>query len=426
MLDIRLFRENPETVRHNLERRKDEERLKQVDEIIKLDEDWRRKKNEVDKLRARRNELTAEIQKLKKAKKDASEAIKEAQKVGEQLKDAEELMSFYKEKLDSLMKSMPNIMHESVPYGKDDSENVEVKKWGSPKEFSFELKSHVEIGENLGMLEFDRSAKISGNGFYFLKGDLALLSNALVRFAIDHIVKKGYIYMEPPLMMRRKPYEGVTDLADFGDVMYKVDGEDLYMIATSEHPLVSQYMDEVLDQNELPLKLCAYSMCFRKEVGSHGIDTKGLYRTHQFNKVEQVVICKPEESWEMHKEVVQNTKEFFQALGLPYRMVNICTGDLGIVAAKKYDLEVWMPRQNAYKEAGSASNCTDYQARRLNLKYGKEGGDKFLVHTLNNTVMATSRAMVAIMENYQNEDGSVTVPKVLVPYMNGVEVIRKK
>ncbi|RME55378.1 serine--tRNA ligase [Candidatus Woesearchaeota archaeon] len=424
MLDINLFRQNPDIVRQNLKRRKDEERLKQVDEIIKLDNGWRRKKVEVDNLRSKRNELTKKIQELKKQKKDAQDIINEAREVGEQLKDAEELMLFYKQKLDALLKSMPNIMHESVPYGKDDTENVEVKKWGAPRKFEFELKSHVELGENLGLLEFDKSAKISGSGFYFMKGDLALLNQALIRFAIDHMMRKGYLYVEPPLMIRRKPYEGVTDLNDFENVMYKIENDDLYMIATSEHPLVSQYMDEVLSPDELPIKLCGYSMCFRREVGSHGIDTKGLYRTHQFNKVEQVVICKPEDSWELHKEIVQNTEDFFQALELPYRIVNICTGDLGIVAAKKYDIEVWMPRQGKYAEAGSASNCTDYQARRLNIKYGQEGGEKFLVHTLNNTVVATSRALVAIMENYQNEDGTITVPKVLVPYMNGKTLIK--
>jgi len=426
MLDLKLFRENPEVVKQNLERRKDKSRLKQVDEIIKLDNDWRRKKQEVDKLRAKRNDITSEVQKLKKSKKDVSSKIIEAQTVSEKLKESEELMNFYKEKLDVLMKSMPNIMHESVPYGKDDSENVEVKKSGNIPKKDFKLKSHVELGEELAMLDFDKSAKLAGAGFYFLKGELALLNQALIKFAIDHMIKKGYLYMETPLMMRKQPYEGVTDLSDFENVMYKIDEDDLYLIATSEHPLVGQYMNDVIDENELPIKMCAYSMCFRREVGSRGIDTKGLFRTHQFNKVEQVVICNPEESWDLHKEIVQNTEEFFQALELPYRIVNICTGDLGIVAAKKYDIEVWMPRQDKYAEVGSASNCTDYQARRLNLKYGKEGGEKFLVHTLNNTVVATSRALVAIMENNQNKDGSITIPKVLVPYMNGVKVIKKK
>lgn len=426
MLDIKIFRETPDVVRKNLERRKDSEKLKWVDEIIRLDDQWRKKKQDVDRLRAKRNEVTEEVQKLKKAKKDASAKIKEAQDIPLEIKGAEELMSYYKDKLDALLKRMPNVMHDSVPYGKDDSENAEVKKWGNPRKFDFEVRGHVEVGENLGLLEFERSAKISGHGFYFLKGELALLNQAVIRFAIDHMVKRGYLYVEPPLMMRQKPYEGVTDLGDFGNVMYKIEGEDLYMIATSEHPLVSQYMDEVLQEVDLPIKLCGYSMCFRKEVGSRGIDTKGLFRTHQFNKVEQVVICKPEESWELHKEIVNNTEELFHALELPYRLVNICTGDLGIVAAKKYDLEVWMPRQKGYKEVASASNCTDYQARRLNIKYGKEGGDKFLAHTLNNTVVATSRALVAIIENYQNKDGTITVPNALLPYMNGITVIRKR
>ncbi|PIO04586.1 serine--tRNA ligase, partial [Candidatus Woesearchaeota archaeon CG08_land_8_20_14_0_20_43_7] len=328
-----------------------------------------------------------------------------------------------KAEIDVLLKRIPNLMHESVPYGKDDSENQEIRKEGAPRAPDFQLKNHVQLIEDLGAGDFERATKIAGHGFYFLKGDLAFLNQSLLRFTIDFMAARGYLFTEPPLMMERKPYEGVTDLSDFENVMYKIEGEDRYMIATSEHPLVAQYMDETIDETELPIKLVGYSMCFRKEVGSRGIDTKGLFRTHQFNKVEQIILCRPEDSWRLHEEILANSEDLFKALELPYRIVNICTGDLGIVAAKKYDLEVWMPRQNGYKEACSASNCTDYQARRLNIKCGKEGGDKRVLHTLNNTAIATSRVLVAILENYQNQDGTVTIPKVLRPYMGGKTVI---
>ncbi|MBU4242183.1 MAG: serine--tRNA ligase, partial [Nanoarchaeota archaeon] len=316
-------------------------------------------------------------------------------------------------------------LHESVPYGKDDSENKEVRKWGKLKKFDFELKSHVEIVENLGLVDFERSAKISGTGFYILLGDLALLEQAITRFAIDTMLKKNFILLQPPLMMRRKPYEGVTDLEAFEDVIYKIEDEDEYFIATSEHPMAAMYMDETIDESQLPLKFVGSSMCFRKEIGAHGIDTKGLFRLHQFNKIEQFVFCKPEDSWKIHEELLKNAEEVFQALEIPYKIVNICTGDIGTVAAKKYDLEGWSPRQKKYIELCSCSNVTDYQARRLNIKYGKEGGEKQILHTLNSTVVATSRVLVAIIENYQNKDGTVTIPKVLLPYMNKKKLLKK-
>jgi seryl-tRNA synthetase len=313
-------------------------------------------------------------------------------------------------------------MHESVPYGKNDSENVEIKKWGKPKKFNFELKAHSELAENLNVADFERSAKISGSGFYILKGKLALLNQALIRFAIDTLVRKKYEYQEVPYMLNKDAYETGVSIEEFEDVMYKIQGEEKYLIATSEHPLLSQYRDETLEKKDLPLKLCAYSMCFRKEVGSRGIDTKGLFRTHQFNKVEQVIISDPEDSWKMHEELQKNAEEIHQKLELPYRVVNICTGDLGNFASKKYDIETWMPRQNKYGETCSNSNYTDYQARRANIQIQDKNG-KYHAHTLNCTAIATSRIMVAILENYQNEDGTVTVPKVLRPYMYGLEIL---
>ncbi len=425
MLDIKLFRESPKIVRENLERRKDDEKLKWVDEIIKLDKDWRKNKKFVEELRKKRNEVTFKIQDLKKSGKDASAVIKEAKDIPDKIKAAEILMDSLKEKLNDYLMRMPNIMHKSVPYGENDEKNIEIRKWGKLRNFDFEPKSHVEIAEDLRLADFERSTKVAGAGFFYLKGDLALLDLALQRFALDKMLVKKYTLVIPPLMMRRKPYEGVTDMAEFGDVLYKIENEDLHMISTSEHPMGAMYMDETLDEKELPIKFIGLSPCFRKEIGSKGIDTKGLFRRHQFNKIEQFIFCKPEDSWDLHEELIKNAEEIFQDLEIPYRVVNICTGDLGIVAAKKYDIEAWSPRQDKYTEVVSCSNCTDYQARRLNIKVGKEGGSKRVLHTLNSTAVATSRAIVAILENNQQKNGTVKIPKALVPYMGGKQFLGK-
>ena len=424
MLDINFIREHPEIVKKNLEKRKDPEKIAWLQDLIEKDKIWRDLKQEIDHLRHQRNTLTQAITIKKKAQQDATQEIRQAQELPKKIQKKEQEVQVLQEKIEFYMQRLPNLTHESVPYGKDESENVEIKKWGKIKKQKFELKSHSEIAERLQGANFEKSAKIAGNGFYFLTGDLALLNQALIRFAIDHLVKKGYLYTEPPLMMRKECYAGVTDLGAFNDVLYKIEGEDLYLIATSEHPLVAQFANEILEEEQLPIKLVGYSMCFRKEVGSTGVDTKGLFRTHQFNKVEQVIICDPKESWKLHEELLKNTKELFKALEVPYRVVNICTGDLGIVAAKKYDIEVWMPRQEKYKEVASCSNCTEYQARRLNMKVGKRGGEKHFVHTPNNTAIATSRALVAILENHQQKDGSIKIPKALQKYMNKKKVIQ--
>jgi seryl-tRNA synthetase len=427
MISLQLIRDNPDLVKKNLEKRKDEEKLRWVDKVLELDAQWKKLKKEVDDLRHERNELSREIGKLKKAGKDTNQVMQRASVIPEEMGSKEEEKEKLENEIHSYLMKIPNILHESVPFGESDEDNQEIRKWGEPRKFDFELKSHVEIVENLNVADFERSAKLSGHGFYFMKGNLALLNRALLQFAIDFMVKKGYTYTEPPLMMRKKPYSGVVDLSDFEDVMYKIEGEDLYLIATSEHPLTAQFMDEVFEKDQLPIKLTGYSMCFRKEVGSSGIDTKGFFRTHQFNKVEQIIICNPDESWELHEELQKNTEEMLQLLELPYRVVNVCTGDLGNLAAKKYDTEVWMPRQKKYREVGSNSNCTDYQARRLNIKIGKLGSGNFVfAHTLNNTAIATSRVPVAILENYQQKDGSVKVPKVLQKYMGGVDIIGKE
>ena len=426
MLDISLIRTNPKLVRKNLERRKNSELLELFDELIFADQDWKKKKSELDGFRSERNKLSQEINLLKKEGKGIDSQLKKSSQIASSIKKHEEDVESLREKIDFILLKLPNMLHESVPYGKDDSENFEIRKFGKVKKFDFDVKSHVELVEDLDLGDFERSAKISGYGFYFLKGELAMLSQALMRFAIDSLIKKNYVYVEPPLMMRRKPYEGVTDISEFENVMYKIETEDEYLIATSEHPMAAMFMNETIDESKLPIKFVGYSMCFRKEVGSRGVGTKGLFRTHQFNKAEQFIFCKPEDSWKLHEELIKNSEELFQQLEIPYRVVNICTGDIGTVAAKKYDIEVWMPRQNKYSEAVSGSNCTDYQSRRLNIKYGKEGGEKKFIHTLNCTAVTTSRALVAILENYQNKDGTVTVPKVLVPYMNGIKLIGNK
>ena len=418
MLDIKLIRENKDLVKKDLEKRKDKESLKLLDELIKQDEKWRKVKYDVQKIIHEKNEASQEINKLKKAGKDAKAAIKKtkelAEKVAKETKKVEEL----KQKRDAVLMHLPNITHKSVPYGESEKDNKVIKEPGKKPSFKFDLKNHEQLAEELQIAEFDRATKISGAGFYFLQGDLALLNQALIRFAIDKMLKKGYSLAEVPAMMRRKPYEGVVDLADFENVMYKIENEDSYLIATSEHPLTAQFMDEILPPSCLPIRICGVSQCFRREIGSHGIDEKGLFRVHQFTKVEQIIICKPDQSWKFHEEMIKNAEEIFKDLGLPYRIVNICTSELGTVAAKKYDIEVWFPRTKEYKEVVSGSNCTDYQARRLNIKFGNQN-EKELVHTLNCTAVATARALQAILENFQNKDGSVSIPKVLQKYMNG-------
>jgi seryl-tRNA synthetase len=310
-------------------------------------------------------------------------------------------------------------LHTSVPYGIDDTENVEVKQWGEPPQFDFTPKSHVELLTALDLIDLERAAKVSGAGFYYLKGDLVLLDLAIQRFAIDFLRKEGFTVISPPLMLKRKPYEGVTDLDDFESVMYKIQGEDVYLIATSEHVMAAMFMDEVLDLSQLPVKLCGVSPCFRREIGTHGRYTKGLFRVHQFNKVEQFIFSTPEQSWELHEHIQHNSEKLYQALGLHYRVVNVCTGDIGSIAAKKYDTELWMA-DGQFRESGSNSNCTDYQARRLNIRYREKKGQSPIgpVYTLNNTALA-GRTMIAILEQCQLKDGSVNLPTVLHPYMDG-------
>jgi len=428
MLDIKLIRETPEVVRQNLVKRGDLEKLKLLDKLINYDKKWREHITRLNELKRKRNELTIQIANLKKIGKDAGKEIKEAKRIDNEITTLEKETANLHEKIRSILMVLPNLLHESVPVGKDERNNVTIRTWGTPPKFNFPVKDHIDLGLGLDIMDVERAGKVAGARFFYLKREGVLLDLALMNFALNEMVKKGYIPIEPPFLMRRRPYEGVIALTDFEEMLYKIEGEDLYLIATSEHPMAAMYMDEVLNAEQLPIKFVGISTNFRKEAGAHGKDTRGIFRTHQFNKIEQFIFCRPENSWKMHEELIRNAEELIRKLGIPYRVVNICTGDIGMVAAKKYDLEVWMPAQNTYREAISCSNCTDYQARRLNIRYREKEGapPKGFVHTLNSTAIATGRTMVAILENYQQEDGSVVIPEALRPYMNEIEKIPRR
>ena len=425
MLDLRFVRSSPDVVRADLKKRNDTEKLAWVDDLLNKDARSRELKMEIDTLRQRRNTIAREINAARKAEHDTDVLLAEAANLPQQIRDRDAEQEEIVKAIHYYLMRLPNILHESVPVGKDDTENVELKCVGIPRKFDFELKNHGQLAAERGWADFERATKISGAGFYFLKGSLALLDLALQRFSIDLLVRRGYTPIIPPYMINRLSYEGVTDLDDFEKVMYKIDGDDMYLIATSEHPLGAMHQDEIFEEKDLPLRLAGISPCFRREIGAHGLDTKGLFRVHQFTKIEQFVFCTPEDSWQIHEELLTNAEEVFQNLRIPYRVVSICTGDIGTVAAKKYDIEAWMPRENAYKEVVSCSNCTSYQAVRLNIKVRDRTDfeSKRHVHTLNSTAIATSRVMRAILENYQNRDGSVEIPPVLRPYMNDQEYL---
>jgi len=424
MLDIRLIRENPESVRRNLQKRGEPELLQQLDNLIRYDKQWRQLLTQANELRRRRGIVTEEIAELKKEGKNTDQKVNEARNIPEQIKKLEKEVEDRKEKANSMLYRLPNLLHESVPVGKDESANEVVRVAGKPVEFGFQPKNHMEIAQALNLIDVERAAKVAGHGFYYLQGALALLDLAILRYAIDFLSQRGYLLVEPPFMLRRKAYLGATDLEFFEEQLYKVEGDELYMIATAEHPLAAYFMDEVIERKDLPRRLVGFSTNFRREVGAHGKYTKGLFRAHQFNKVEQFIFCLPQDSWMLHEELQKNAEDLYEGLGLHFRTVNVCTGDIGNLAAKRYDIEVWMA-DGTYREAGSNSNCTDYQARRLNIRYREKKGlaPAGFVHTLNNTALATSRTMIAILEQHQQEDGSVIIPKALRPYMDGMEKI---
>ena len=424
MLTIKFIKENPNIVKKDLKKRNDPEKVKWIDLILKKHSQYLDLLKKEQELRYRRNLVTDEIRQLKKQDRDIKDKVKEAKEFPQRVNELTSKVGALRNEIAYYLMRIPNILHQSVPAGKSEKDNKVLRKYGEIKKPKFKLKTHEEVIEALNLGNFEAAAKVSGRGFYYLLGDLAQMELALQQFAIDNLTKKGFVLAEVPLMLRRKSYEGVTDLGDFETMMYKIDNEDLYLIATSEHPVAAMYSDTIFNENELPKKFVGVSPCFRKEIGSHGVDEKGLFRVHQFNKVEQFVFCKQEDSWKIFEELIKNSEELYKKLKLPYRVTSICTADIGSVASKKYDLEVYMPREQSYKEVVSCSNCTAYQATRLNIKYQKVK-EKEYIHTLNSTAIATSRTLRAILENYQQKDGTVKVPAVLIPYMNGKKILEK-
>ena len=425
MLDMKFVRDNADVVKENLKRRGEINKIALVDQLINDDQKWRSVQSEANTLRAKRNKLTEEIAQLRRKGQDASGLVKQAEQIPRQIKDLEQQTTELGNKVTAALMGLPNIMHESVPFGKDEDDNFEVKKWGEPPEFGFQPKDHIDLAIGLGLIDIESAAKVAGARFYYLRGDLVKLNYALIRFALDFIETKGYELTQPPYLLRREAVGGAVALSDFEDVIYKVEGEDLYLLATSEHALLAQHMDEILDGKSLPLRYAGVSPCFRKEAGAHGRDTKGIFRTHQFEKVEQFVFCKPDQSWDEHEKLIANAEEFVQTLKIPYRVVNVCTGDLGAVAAKKYDLEAWLPGQGKYREVISCSNCTSYQAVRSKIRFRDRPDEPTnWVHTLNSTLTATERSLVAIIENYQEKDGSIRIPDTLQAYMRGATKIK--
>jgi seryl-tRNA synthetase len=424
MIDINLIRENPELVKENIKKKFQENKLELVDEIMELDSKWKKLKYDEDELRNKRNKISKLIAMLMKSKNDKEvKKLKiEAKKIPEKIEKIQLKKKKMKDKINLAMMRIPNIIHESVPIGKNDSENVEIKKFGEPKIPEYPILNHAELTSTLKGVDFDIARKNSGNGFYFLKGNIAKLHMAVLAYAKDYMIKKGFELIVTPYMIRSEVVDGVMSFEEKNNMMYKIEGEDLYLIGTSEHSLIGMYKDKKLNGKTLPHTITAYSACFRKEVGAHGIEEKGFYRVHQFEKQEMVVICLPEESYSWYDKMLQYTVDFFKSLDVPVRTLECCSGDLADLKAKSADVEAWSPKQKKYWEAGSCSNLTDAQSRRLGIKYDLNGEIKF-AHTLNNTVVASPRALIAIMENNQNKDGSINIPKVLQPYMGGMEKI---
>src|SRR3989339_533895 len=408
MIDIKLIRENPELVKENMKKkfRKD---LKIVDNVKKLDEDWRKLKQEEEDMRAERNKISKKISEGKKEGKDVENLMKRAKEIPDKIDESTEKRKIMELEIIKLRSSIPNIMSKNVIIGENDSKNVAEKYFGEKKKFNFEIKSHSEIIENLGLADFDSSRRVSGTGFYYLQGDIALLNQALIRLGIETMVKKEII-------------DQVTDLNDKQNQIYIIEGEKKALIGTSEHSLIGRYVDQEINEKDLPIKHTSYSMCFRKEIGAHGIDEKGIFRTHQFNKIEMIVICKPEETEKIFQELQNITVEVFEKLKIPGRVLKICSGDMGDLKYEQIDVEAWSPRKQGYIEVGSCSNLTTAQAQKLNITT-RIKGERVTPHTLNNTCIATSRALVALIENYQNKDGTITIPEVLRPFMFGKEKI---
>ena len=425
MIDIKFLRENPEAVKENIKKKFQDSKLPLVDEVIALDEESRKTKQEADDLRANRNKLSKEIGALMaQGKKEEAEAMKAEVAAGaKRLVELEEKEKELEEKVTKIMMVIPNIIDPSVPIGKDDTENVEITRYGEPVVPDFEIPYHTEIMERFNGIDLDSARKVAGNGFYYLMGDIARLHSAVISYARDFMIGRGFTYCVPPFMIRSNVVTGVMSFAEMDAMMYKIEGEDLYLIGTSEHSMIGKFIDTIVPEAELPKTLTSYSPCFRKEKGAHGIEERGVYRIHQFEKQEMIVVCKPEDSAMWFDKLWQNTVDLFRSMDIPVRTIECCSGDLADLKVKSYDVEAWSPRQQKYFEVGSCSNLGDAQARRLKIRVNGENG-KYFAHTLNNTVVAPPRMLIAFLENNLQADGSVKIPEVLQPYMGGMKEIR--
>ena len=426
MIDIKFLRENPDIVKKNIQNKFQDEKLPLVDEVIELDKKARETQQEADELRAKKNKVSKEIGALmaKGQKDEAQKGKDEIAQISARIDVLEPLEAELEEKVKNIMMVIPNIIDPSVPIGKDDSMNVEIEKFGDPFVPDFEIPYHTEIMEKLNGIDLDSARKVAGNGFYYLMGDIARLHSAVLSYARDFMIDRGFTYCIPPYMIRSEVVTGVMSFAEMDAMMYKIEGEDLYLIGTSEHSMIGKFIDTMNDEESLPKTLTSYSPCFRKEKGAHGIEERGVYRIHQFEKQEMIVVCKPEESKMWYDKLWQNTVDLFRSMDIPVRTLECCSGDLADLKVKSCDVEAWSPRQKKYFEVGSCSNLGDAQARRLRIRVKSKDGKKYFAHTLNNTVVAPPRMLIAFLENNLNEDGSIRIPVALRPYMGGKEIIR--
>ena len=427
MIDIKFLRENPDIVKQNIKNKFQDEKLPLVEEVIELDEKSRSVKCKGDELRAQRNSLSDQIGNLmRNGQKEEAESVKEQVKeINQKLVENEKLEEEYAGKIKEIMMQIPNIIHESVPIGKDDSENVENEKFGEPVVPSYEIPYHTDIMESLDGIDLDSARRVAGNGFYYLMGNIARLHSAILSYARDFMINKGFTYCIPPYMIRSDVVDGVMSFKEMDEMMYKIEGEDLYLIGTSEHSMIGKFKGQLLNKGDMPYTMTSYSPCFRKEKGSHGIEERGVYRIHQFEKQEMIVVCEPEDSWNWYDKLWRYTVELFRSMEIPVRTLECCSGDLADLKAKSCDVEAWSPRQKKYFEVGSCSNLTDAQARRLGIRIKGEKGN-YYAHTLNNTVVAPPRMLIAFLENHYQEDGSITIPEVLWPYMGGTKILTPK
>lgn len=423
MIDIKFLRENPDVVKENIKKKFQDHKLPLVDEVIELDKEARAAQQEADELRANRNKISKQIGVLMKEGKreEAEEVKKQVTANAERLAELEEKERDLQEKILKDMMVIPNIIDPSVPIGPDDSCNVEIEKFGEPVVPDFEVPYHTDIMERFNGIDLDAAGKVAGNGFYYLMGDIARLHSSVLAYARDFMINRGFTYVIPPYMIRSSVVDGVMSFDEMDAMMYKIEGEDLYLIGTSEHSMIGKFKDTLNDEADLPYNLTSYSPCFRKEKGAHGIEERGVYRIHQFEKQEMIVVCKPEEAWDWYNKLWQNTVDLFRSLDIPVRTLECCSGDLADLKVKSCDVEAWSPRQQKYFEVGSCSNLGDAQARRLKIRVRGENGEKYFANTLNNTVVAPPRMLIAFLENNLNEDGSVNIPKALQPYMGGTE-----